>query len=134
MSDPLRDEYVEALEAENDALRARVRDLEKIVGFRNAVPIIFGLTGSESKVLSMLMEREFASKQQLLSAVMADRGADEEPEIKIVDVYICKIRTKIKKFGVDIDTLWGRGYRLDPANKAKVATYLKAESSSEAAE
>ncbi len=132
MSDPLRDKYVEALEAENDALRARVRDLEQEYGFYNAVPLIFGLTGSEAKVFSLLVERDMANRTQLLNACMHGRGADEEPEPKIINVYICKIRKKLKPFGVEITSVSGRGYLLSQEDKAKVAAYLAA--SSEAAE
>jgi DNA-binding response OmpR family regulator len=132
MSDLLRDEYVAALEAENDELRAKVWDLEKSFGFYNDVPIMFGLTGSEAKVLSLLGERDMANRDQILSALMVGRGADEEPEKKIVDVYICKIRSKLKRFDIVIEALWGRGYRLNAENKAKIAGFLTA--TSEAAE
>jgi hypothetical protein len=41
-----------------------------------------------------------------------------DPEIKIVDVYVCKARKKLKGFGVEIETVWGRGYRLSAECKA----------------
>lgn len=126
MSDPLRDKYVETLEAENAALRARVSDLETKYGFYNKVPLLFGLTASEAKVFSMLTERDMANRSQLMNAIMVGRGADEEPEPKIVDVYICKIRKKLKPFGVEITSVWGRGYRLEVTAKEKVAAYLNA--------
>jgi two-component system cell cycle response regulator CtrA len=127
MSDPLHDNYVSALEEENEALRARLVDLEREFGFYNTVPLIFGLTGSEEKVLSLLGARDVASKQQIMTALMVYRGGDEEPEIKIVDVFVCKIRKKLKPFGVAIDTVWALGYRLTPENKKKVAEYLATE-------
>jgi len=37
---------------------------------------------------------------------------DKEPEIKIIDVYICKARKKLEPIGVRIDTVWGKGYAL----------------------
>lgn len=126
MSDPLRDEYVAALEAENDELRATIRDMEQAFGFHNEVPIMFGLTQSESKVFSLLIERDMANRDQLLSALMHGRGADAEPHRKIVDVYLCKIRAKLKPFGIEITSVWGRGYMIDAANKAKIAGYLGA--------
>ncbi len=39
----------------------------------------------------------------------------EEPEPKIIDVYICKLRKKLANAsgGMDyIETVWGRGYAL----------------------
>lgn len=127
MSDSQREAYIATIEAENDDLRARLRDMERMYGFHNDVPMIFGLTASEAKVMSLLISRDQANKHQILAALMSDRGGDEEPEIKIVDVFICKIRVKLKIFDVPIETLWGRGYRMTPESKAKVAEYLQAE-------
>ena len=39
----------------------------------------------------------------------------DEPELKIIDVFICKLRKKLKQAsgGKDyIETVWGRGYML----------------------
>jgi two-component system cell cycle response regulator CtrA len=47
-------------------------------------------------------------------------GGMDEPEVKIIDVFICKLRKKIEKLsaegGTCIETVWGRGYVLrDPS-------------------
>jgi two-component system cell cycle response regulator CtrA len=36
----------------------------------------------------------------------------DEPEVKIVDVFVCKIRKKLAAVGLGdfIGTVWGRGY------------------------
>jgi two-component system cell cycle response regulator CtrA len=42
----------------------------------------------------------------------------DEPEVKIIDVFICKLRKKLAHAGAAdlIGTVWGRGYVLrDPA-------------------
>lgn len=40
-------------------------------------------------------------------------GGIDEPEIKIVEVFICKLRKKLRAAGADvIETVWGRGYML----------------------
>lgn len=54
----------------------------------------------------------------LLAAGDPDAQLGEEPDAKIVDVFICKARKKIAPFGIQIETLWGQGYRLPPASKA----------------
>ncbi|WP_206075921.1 winged helix-turn-helix domain-containing protein [Mesorhizobium sp. Z1-4] len=36
----------------------------------------------------------------------------DEAQIRIIDVWICKLRKKVKPLGVEIGTAWGRGYRL----------------------
>ena len=53
-----------------------------------------------------------ATKARLLAATA---GADKpDSDTKIVDVFICKIRAKLKALDIDpsIETAWGRGYRL----------------------
>ena len=45
-------------------------------------------------------------------------GGMDEPELKIIDVFICKLRKKLSQVSGGesyIDTVWGRGYVLrDP--------------------
>ncbi len=44
-------------------------------------------------------------------------GGMDEPEMKIIDVFICKLRKKLAQAGADnlIGTVWGRGYMMrDP--------------------
>lgn len=49
-------------------------------------------------------------------------GGMDEPEQKIIDVFICKLRKKIAALSGDqqaIKTIWGRGYVLDDAETLK---------------
>lgn len=50
------------------------------------------------------------SKEQLLDAT-SGLGFDDR-ELKIVDVFICKARKKLKPLGLEIGTVWGKGYRI----------------------
>ena len=47
-------------------------------------------------------------------------GGLDEPEIKIVDVFICKLRRKLAQASGGqnfVETIWGRGYTLkEPEN------------------
>lgn len=76
------------------------------------------LTGSETEVLTALARAfpRIVTKEALMDALYALKP-DEEPEIKIIDVFICKLRKKLKPLGVEIDTAWGRGYGLRVARK-----------------
>ncbi|NTI27643.1 helix-turn-helix domain-containing protein [Rhizobium rhizogenes] len=76
-----------------------------------AAPIEYQLTSSESRVYAHLASRDLATKQSIMMALYSDRP-DDEPEIKIVDVFVCKLRKKLTRFGVLIETVWGQGYRL----------------------
>ena len=47
-------------------------------------------------------------------------GGMDEPELKIIDVFICKLRKKLAQAGADnlIATVWGRGYVLREPTEA----------------
>lgn len=57
------------------------------------------------------------SKEFLLDQLY---GGIDEPEIKVLDVFVCKIRKKIKKIDKESDyikTVWGRGYTIELPSK-----------------
>jgi hypothetical protein len=58
----------------------------------------------------------------------------DEPEMKIIDVFICKLLKKLARAGADnlIGTIWGRGYMLRDPNQEP--TFLHAEMSDQAFE
>ena len=45
-------------------------------------------------------------------------GGMDEPEMKIIDVFICKLRKKLATAGAEhlIGTVWGRGYMIRDPN------------------
>ncbi len=82
------------------------------------------LTGKEYAILELLSLRKGTTltKEMFLNHLY---GGMDEPELKIIDVFICKLRRKIAEaIGDDscIETVWGRGYVLrDPANESAKA-------------
>jgi two-component system cell cycle response regulator CtrA len=79
------------------------------------------LTGKEYQMLELLSLRKGATltKEMFLNHLY---GGMDEPEVKIIDVFICKLRKKLTSVckGEDhIETVWGRGYVLrDPQENA----------------
>ena len=76
------------------------------------------LTGKEYGILELLSLRKGTTltKEMFLNHLY---GGMDEPELKIIDVFICKLRKKLST-ALDgenyIETVWGRGYVLrDPA-------------------
>jgi len=72
------------------------------------------LTGKEYQMLELLALRKGTtlSKEMFLNNLY---GGMDEPELKIIDVFICKVRKKLANAsgGKDyIETVWGRGYML----------------------
>jgi two-component system, cell cycle response regulator CtrA len=72
------------------------------------------LTGKEYAMLELLSLRKgmTVSKEMFLNQLY---GGMDEPQMKIIDVFICKLRKKLvdASKGKDyIETVWGRGYTL----------------------
>ncbi len=82
------------------------------------------LTGKEYQILALLALRHGSTltKETFLNHLY---GGLEEPEAKIIDVYICKLRKKLANAsgGLDyIETVWGRGYALREPIKRTIAS------------
>ena len=79
------------------------------------------LTGKEYQMLELLSLRKGTTltKEMFLNHLY---GGMDEPELKIIDVFICKLRKKLsvatggKNY---IETVWGRGYVLREPNEAE---------------
>jgi two-component system cell cycle response regulator CtrA len=72
------------------------------------------LTGKEYGILELLSLRKGSTltKEMFLNHLY---GGMDEPEVKIIDVFICKLRKKIANAADGdnyIETVWGRGYVL----------------------
>ncbi|MDR0633332.1 MAG: response regulator transcription factor [Holosporales bacterium] len=86
---------------------------------------ILSLTSKEYGVLELMAMRKGAAlnKEAFLNHLY---GGMDEPELKIVDVFICKLRKKISEVAERdgyIETIWGRGYMLkDPDEKSQYVT------------
>ena len=72
------------------------------------------LTGKEYSILELLALRKGTTltKEMFLNHLY---GGLDEPELKIIDVFVCKLRKKLSSASGGenfIDTVWGRGYVL----------------------
>ena len=87
------------------------------------------LTGKEYGIIELLSLRKGTTltKEMFLNHLY---GGMDEPEVKIIDVFICKLRKKIadRTDGDNyIETVWGRGYVLrDPQAEKTTPTVANA--------
>ncbi len=69
------------------------------------------LTGREYSILELLALRKGSTltKDMIMSHLY---GGMDEPQLKIIDVFVCKLRRKLSSAGDEtyIETVWGRGY------------------------
>lgn len=82
------------------------------------------LTSKEYAILELLFLRKDTpiKKEMFLNHLY---GGIDEPELKIIDVFICKLRKKLMEVSGGenyIETLWGRGYILrDPSSSSSTS-------------
>lgn len=88
-------------------------DLESRRAFVNGRDV--RLTAKEYSCLELLASRQgmTITKEMFLQHLYSGR---DEPEMKIIDVFVCKVRRKLRQAGADnlIETVWGRGYVIHP--------------------
>ena len=81
------------------------------------------LTGKEYQILELLSLRKGTTltKDMFLNQLY---GGMDEPEVKIIDVFMCKLRKKLANASQGsnfIETVWGRGYVLrEPSEQVRL--------------
>lgn len=110
-------ERVEFLEEENRQLR------ETVLTKTWEPPIELGLTPQEKIVFTTLRNHDGTCSKQYIMDMLYSLRPNDVAEEKIIDVYICKIRKKIKEFGLTIETVWGQGYVMPAASKGILANW-----------
>ncbi len=93
------------------------------------------LTGKEYSMLELLALRKGSTltKEMFLNHLY---GGMDEPELKIIDVFICKLRKKLATAtgGTNyIETVWGRGYVLREPTTAAMEPVAKVAAAPKAA-
>lgn len=86
------------------------------------------LTSKEYGILELLSLRKGSTltKEMFLNHLY---GGIDEPELKIIDVFVCKLRKKLQEAsnGLNfIETVWGRGYMLKDPETGEEAAAPKA--------
>jgi DNA-binding response OmpR family regulator len=111
--------------AERDELAERVRQLEELLLDHGWVPEAWGLTASENTLLNVLALRRLASKEALHLALYGN-DPDGGAAIKIIDVMVHKLRRKLAAQDIQIETVWGMGYRLSDETRLYLTQLWKA--------
>jgi hypothetical protein len=103
-------------------LRERIEELEDLLGLTETVPTTV-FTGHHRARLEMvaklLLARELVSKTAIILAI---GGADRSEATAAV--YVSYLRKQLAERDIELRTEWGRGWRLDVANKAKLRALI----------
>lgn len=106
------------LETENEALRYKLDCLLQDMSV--ALP---QLAPQQRIIIGLLMKHSLASTQQIMAALKANSRRSNVIEESNVKVQICYIR---RRLGIEIENVYGTGYRLTLPMKQRVRELCKA--------
>lgn len=104
---------------DRDILVERIIQLEELLGLELEFHPRYNLTTSEAALLGAIAKGNPVCTKDHAYTVLYGMHNDP-PEAKILDVFVCKLRRKVRQYGIDIKTVWGRGWYLEDEDRAKV--------------
>jgi two-component system cell cycle response regulator CtrA len=114
------------LREENEELRARVAMLEESLGVGWSMPRALVLSPKEERLLAALFKRGRLTRDGAWTAMYHD-SLGEYPEPKIIDVFLCRLRKKLKPFGMEIVTVTGRGFEIPESTRETLKQMIETE-------
>lgn len=117
--------------SELQRLRDRVEELESLLGLERDLAMrirhAWRMASEESRIMSIVLKRAFATRETLYTILYGARPDCDQPEMKIVDVQVCKARKSLRNNGVaaKVRTKWGDGYFMTREDKAALMAALE---------
>jgi two-component system cell cycle response regulator CtrA len=109
---------IEELEEENRQLKQQLATLFEM-------PHALGLSGTEGRILAYIFKQSprTAHLERLCFVIWPGRSITKE----MINVYLFRIRKKLKPFGIELQTIYGEGYFLDIVSAAKLKALIQKE-------
>lgn len=89
-----------------EELEEQVCQLKKLLVPIFVTPVEWGLTAQQQTLFCMLLKRD------MFNAVAITRPSTKNAANQCCDMAVCHLRKKLKKFGGQVKTEWGLGWRL----------------------
>jgi hypothetical protein len=109
-------------------LRDRVEELEELLGLvsRDGVDrfVLFRLSRTERKILNVIFSWNLVRREKLYALLYGSRPESDQPEIKVLDTYVCRLRIFLRQFDIVINTQRADGWFMAPLEKQKLAKVL----------
>lgn len=103
----------------------RIQELEdEVMVLKDALGLTFkgdpawGLRQVETEILGVIAKTAVATNDRIRTAVWGMKS--DPPSDGLLKVHIWKMRPKLAKHGIFIETKWGVGYFLSPESRALV--------------
>jgi len=113
------------------ALRARIAELEEMVlqlttspDAEIVLPSGSHLSPVESALLRQLIRRSFISADVACATINATTHRDTSDSNSLA-VHVCRIRKKLRAFGIDVISVRGNGYRITEESREVMTGWLQ---------
>lgn len=117
---------------ETDALRDRVAELDALLGVGNddvsRLLTVVDATLQQCEMIGFMLKRAVATRTALFIALFGARPECDQPDMKLIDVQMVKVRKALEKLGIEVRIEWGSGgWNIPAADKAKLRHLMSGE-------
>jgi DNA-binding response OmpR family regulator len=108
-----------------EELEEKVRQLEHVLYAKDYVPPReLRLSMTQTSMLGVLLRHDrVVSCETLFEATRNNRTNVTEPDVKLMQVQMFRLREKIRPFRLVIDTVRGVGFRLNPETRLRLLNW-----------
>lgn len=103
----------------------KIKQLEReLYGREWEAPREFRLTKLEAAIVATLLANNRVCSTDLLIDATRGRGTHtNNPNSNLIDAKICYIRSKLRPYGLRIETVWGTGYKIEDETRARLLNW-----------
>lgn len=95
----------------------RIEELEDLIGLNLKLPNEFGLTPTEMQCVGAIVRRGILNQEAIFTAIYGSRPECQQPDVKIIDVYLCRVRRKLAPKGFELKNSFSVGYYFEPRER-----------------
>ena len=118
--------------SETEQLRNRLEELQGLLGVGNddvsRLLTVLDATPQQCEMIGFMLRRAVATRTALHTVLFGARPECDQPEMKLIDVQMVKVRAALKRLGIDVRTEWGSGgWAIASADKMKLRRLMAGE-------
>ena len=108
----MKDDAIIAAQREKiEELEEQVRQLKKLLVPIFVTPVEWCLTAQQQTLFCMLLTRDLVTRD-MFNAVAITRPSTKNASNQCSDMAVYHLRKKLKKYGIQVKSEWGVGWRL----------------------
>jgi hypothetical protein len=107
--------------SEVSRLRDRVEELEELIGLKVVGSRAAGLSVTQWLMAGLLLKRPLISREFAFRAIYGGRPESDQPtDIRTVDQHMCRMKRRLKAYGIVVKNTAHEGYYLDASSRRRL--------------